>query len=170
MNVKFEEIEPSIEPVEIAQDEISVSDTINNISLLNRSVTYQAPIAQGPVKLQIHLDTITSPILTPSDSDYFPALYNTNFECQSICTNLTCLKNPSPYKTSILQQMQVSVCILCMICMILMGLLCSRVIIAAWSVRMMVLHQPLIDLNLGQLQVNTPGARASDTILLIDDQ
>ena len=64
-------------------------------------------------------------------------------------------QNSLPYKASILQQMNASVCMLCMICMILMGLLCSKVMIAAWNVRMRVLHQPLVDLNIGCFEFGT---------------
>ena len=42
--------------------------------------------------------------------------------------------------------------------------------LAAQSVRMKVFYQPLIDLSLGCFEVDTPGAKAYDTILLIDDQ
>ena len=56
-----------------------------------------------------------------------------------------------------------------MICMILMGLLCSRVMIAAWNVRMRVLHQPLVDLSIGCFEVGTSDVRASDVVPLIDD-
>ena len=81
MNIEFDEIEPSIEPLEIAQDETSVNTTDNNISLTYRSVIYQAHTPQGPVEHQDHLDSVTLTILTPPDSDYFLILYNTNFEC-----------------------------------------------------------------------------------------
>ena len=54
--------------------------------------------------------------------------------------------------------------------MILMGLLCSRVMIAAWSVRMRVLHQPLADLSLGCLEVGISDVRASDVVPSVDDQ
>ena len=53
--------------------------------------------------------------------------------------------------------------------MILMGLLCSRVMIAAWSVRMRVLHQLLVDLSIGCLEVGTSDVRASDVVPLLDD-
>ena len=66
--------------------------------------------------------------------------------------------------------MYASVCMLCMICMILMGLLCSRVMIAAWSVRMRVLYQPLADLSIGCFEVGTSNVRASNVVPLIDDQ
>ena len=66
--------------------------------------------------------------------------------------------------------MYASVCMLCMICMILMGLLCSRVMIAACSVRMRVLHQPLTDLSIGCLEVGISNVRASDIVRLVDDQ
>ena len=46
-----------------------------------------------------------------------------------------------------------------------MGLLQSRVMIAARSVRMRVLYQPLIDLSIGCFEVGT-----SDVVSLIDDQ
>ena len=58
-------------------------------------------------------------------------------------------QNSLPYKASISQQMNASVCMLCMICMILTGLLWSGVMIAARSVRVRVLHQPLSDFNIG---------------------
>ena len=74
MNVKSDEIELSIEPPEIVQDETSVHTIVSYIYLTNRFVIYQAPITQGPTEHQIHLDSITLPILTPLDSDYFPAL------------------------------------------------------------------------------------------------
>ena len=51
-----------------------------------------------------------------------------------------------------------------------MGLLCSRVMIAAWSVRMRVLHQPLADLSIGCLEVGISDVRASDIVCLVDDQ
>ena len=75
-------------------------------------------------------------------------------------------QNSLPYKASISQQMNASVCMLCMICMILTGLLCSRVMIASWSVRMRVLHQPLADLSIGCLKVGISDVRASDIIRL----
>ena len=58
----------------------------------------------------------------------------------------------------------------CMICMILTGLLWSRVMIAARSVRMRVLHKPLADLSIGCFKISTSDVRASDTVPLIDDQ
>ena len=79
-------------------------------------------------------------------------------------------QNSLPYKASISQQMYASVCMLCMICMILMDLLCSGVMIAAWSVRIRVLHQPLVDLSIGCLEVGISDVRASDIICLVDDQ
>ena len=42
--------------------------------------------------------------------------------------------------------------------------------LAAQGVRMRVLYQPLIDLSIGCFEVGISSARASDTILLIDDQ
>ena len=66
--------------------------------------------------------------------------------------------------------MNASVCMLCMICMILIGLLCSRVMIASWSVRMRVLHQPLADLSIGCLEVGISDVRALDVVRLVDDQ
>ena len=66
--------------------------------------------------------------------------------------------------------MHASVCMLCMIFMILTGLLWSRVMIAARSVRMRVLHQPLADLNIGYFEVSTSSVRASDVVPLLDDQ
>ena len=69
MNVESHEIGLSIEPLEIAQDVTSMNTTISYIFLTDRSVIYQAPTTQGPTKHQIHLDSITLPILTPSDSD-----------------------------------------------------------------------------------------------------
>ena len=66
--------------------------------------------------------------------------------------------------------MYASVCMLCMICMILTGLLWSRVMIVAWSIRMRVLYQPLIDLSIGCFEVDTFGARAYDIVPLIDYQ
>ena len=54
--------------------------------------------------------------------------------------------------------------------MILTGLLWDRVMIATRSVRVRVLHQPLADFNIRYFKVGTFSARASDTILLIDDQ
>ena len=57
-----------------------------------------------------------------------------------------------------------------MICMILTGLLWSRVMIAAWSIRMRVLYQPLTDLNLGCLEVGISDVRASDVVPSVDDQ
>ena len=42
--------------------------------------------------------------------------------------------------------------------------------IAARGVRMRMLHQPLENLSIGCLEVDTLSARASNTILLIDDQ
>ena len=65
--------------------------------------------------------------------------------------------------------MQVYEC-LCMICMILMGLLWSGVMIAARSVRVRVLHQPLADFNIGYFEVGTSSVRASDVVPLLDDQ
>ena len=58
--------------------------------------------------------------------------------------------------------MYTSVCMLYMICMILTGLLWSRVMIAARSVRMRMLHQPLADLSIGCFEVGTSDVRASD--------
>ena len=58
--------------------------------------------------------------------------------------------------------MYASVCMLCMICMILMGLVWNRVMIAARSVRMRVLHQPLADLSIGCFEVGTSSVRTSD--------
>ena len=58
--------------------------------------------------------------------------------------------------------MYASVCMLCMICMILTGLLWSRVMITARSVRMRVLHQPLADLSIGCFKVGTSNVRTSD--------
>ena len=69
MNVESDKIEPSIEPLEIAQDETSVNTTVSYISLTYRSAIFQTPITQGPTEHQVHLDSITLPILTPSDSD-----------------------------------------------------------------------------------------------------
>ena len=51
-----------------------------------------------------------------------------------------------------------------------MGLLCSIVMIAAWSVRMRVLHQPLADLSIGCLEVGISNVRASDVVPSVDDQ
>ena len=51
---------------------------------------------------------------------------------------------------------------LCMICMILTSLIWSRVMIAAWSVRMGMLYQPLVDLSIGCFKVGTSEVRASD--------
>ena len=51
-----------------------------------------------------------------------------------------------------------------------MGLLCSRVMIVAWSVRMRVLHQPLADLSLRCLEVGISDVRASDVVPSVDDQ
>ena len=79
-------------------------------------------------------------------------------------------QNSLPYKASISKQMNVSVCMLCMICMILTGLLWSGVMIAARSVRMRVLHQPLADLSIGCFEVGTSSVRASDVVPLLDDQ
>ena len=42
--------------------------------------------------------------------------------------------------------------------------------IAAWSVRIRVLHQPLADLIIGCLEVGISDVRASDIIRLVDDQ
>ena len=42
--------------------------------------------------------------------------------------------------------------------------------IAAQSVRMRVLHQPLVDLSIGCFEVGTPDVRTSDIVPLIDDQ
>ena len=53
--------------------------------------------------------------------------------------------------------------------MILMGLLWSRVMIAAQSVRMRVLYQPLIDWSIGCFEVGTYDVRAYDVVPLIDD-
>ena len=66
--------------------------------------------------------------------------------------------------------MYTSVCMLCMICMILTGLLWSRVMIAAQSVRMRVLYQTLADLSIGCFKVGTSNVRASDVVPLLDDQ
>ena len=74
MNVESHEIGLSIEPLEIAQDETSVNSSVSYISLTDKSMIYQAPTSQGPTEHQIRLDSITLPILTPSDSDHFPAL------------------------------------------------------------------------------------------------
>ena len=79
-------------------------------------------------------------------------------------------QNSLLYKASISQQTYASVCMLCMICMILMGLLCSGVMITVWSVRMRVLHQPLVDLTIGCFEVGTSDVRASDVVPLVDDQ
>ena len=65
--------------------------------------------------------------------------------------------------------MQVYAC-LCMICMILMGLLCSKVMIVACSVRMRVLHQPHADLSLECLEVGISDVRASDVVPSVGDQ
>ena len=46
--------------------------------------------------------------------------------------------------------------------MILMGLPWSRVMIIARSVRMRVLHQPLVDLIIGCFEVGISDVRASD--------
>ena len=54
--------------------------------------------------------------------------------------------------------------------MILMDLLWSRVMIVARSVRMRVLHQPLVDLRIGCFEVSTSDVRAFDVVPLIDDQ
>ena len=78
-------------------------------------------------------------------------------------------QNSLPYKASILQHMNASVSMLCMICMILTGLLWSGVMIAAQSVRMRVLHQPLTDLSIGCFKVGTSSIRASDVVPLLDD-
>ena len=51
-----------------------------------------------------------------------------------------------------------------------MGLLWSRVMIAARSVRIRMLHQPLADLSIGCFEVGTSDVRASDVVPLIDDQ
>ena len=66
--------------------------------------------------------------------------------------------------------MYASVCMLCMIWIILMGLLWSRVMIVARSVRMRVLYQPLVDLSIGYSGVGTSDVKASDVVPLIDDQ
>ena len=79
-------------------------------------------------------------------------------------------QNSLPYKASISQQMNASVCMLCMICMIIMGLMWSGVIITARSVRMRVLHQPLEDLSIGYFKVGTSSIRASDVVPLLNDQ
>ena len=66
--------------------------------------------------------------------------------------------------------MYASACMLYMICMILMGLLCSRVMIAAWSVRIRVFHQPLADLSIRCLEIGISDVRASDVVPSVDDQ
>ena len=66
--------------------------------------------------------------------------------------------------------MYASVCMLCMICMILRGLPWSKVMIAAWSIRMTVFYQPLADLSIGCFEVGTSDVTASDTILQITNQ
>ena len=76
--------------------------------------------------------------------------------------NLTLSQRHFTIQASISQLMYASVCMLCMICMILMGLLCSRVMIIAWSVRMRVLHQPLVDLSIGCFEVGTSSVITSD--------
>ena len=46
--------------------------------------------------------------------------------------------------------------------MFLMGLLWSRVMLVAQSVRIRVLYQPLTDLNIGSFEVGTSNVRASN--------
>ena len=75
-------------------------------------------------------------------------------------------QNSLPYKASISQQMNASVCMLCMICMILTGLMWSGVMIAARGVRMRMLHQPFADLSIGCLKVGIFDVKASDIIRL----
>ena len=41
--------------------------------------------------------------------------------------------------------------------------------LAAWSVRVRVLHQPLADFSIGCLEVGTSDVRASDVVPLLDD-
>ena len=65
--------------------------------------------------------------------------------------------------------MYASVCMLCMICMILTGLLWSRVMIAAQSVRMRVLYQLLADWSIGCFEVGTSDVKASDIVPLINN-
>ena len=66
--------------------------------------------------------------------------------------------------------MNASVCMLCMICMILTGLLWSGVMIAARSVRVRVLHQPIADFNIRYFEVGTSSVKASDIVRLVNDQ
>ena len=42
--------------------------------------------------------------------------------------------------------------------------------IAARSVRVRVLHQPLTDFNIGYFEVGTSSVKASDIVRLVDDQ
>ena len=50
MNVKFEKIEPSIEPFEIAQDETSANTIVGDIFLLDKSMLHQALAVQALIE------------------------------------------------------------------------------------------------------------------------
>ena len=49
MDAKSEESEPSMHPLEVIQDEASVSATVSDISFLNRYIIYQASPFQSLV-------------------------------------------------------------------------------------------------------------------------
>ena len=74
------------------------------------------------------------------------------------------------YKACISQQMYVSVCMLGVIYIVLTCLLWSRVLLAAHSVRIRVLYQPLTDLGIGCFKDGISDVRISDVVPLIDDQ
>ena len=75
------------------QSEASMNATFDDISLLDRSMYYQAHAVQTFVEWWMYFDTAQLPSFTPLDASTFLYFTDTNFECQqqSIYTTLTCL-------------------------------------------------------------------------------
>ena len=69
--------------------------SMNDISLLDRSMYYWASAIQIPIEQQMYFDTSQLPGFTSSNASTFLHFKDTTFECQqqSIYTMLTCLIN-----------------------------------------------------------------------------
>ena len=71
--------------------EASTSATFDDVSLLDRSMYYQAHAVQTPIEQQMYFDTAQLPSFTSPDTFSFLHFRDTNFGCQqqSIYTTLT---------------------------------------------------------------------------------
>ena len=74
--------------------------SMNNISLLDRSMYYWAFAVQIPIEQHMYFDTSQLPGFTPSNASTFLHFKDTTFECQqqSIYTTLTCVIDVYPGK------------------------------------------------------------------------